>query len=104
MNTLMMILLFLLLLALFVRTVYRINQRTETSSNEEVLDLYEKIVPKIGDRITIDGNTYDVKLAEEHEIACEMCDADKYHGKSSKRPDCLKLKCCHIKKLYYKKV
>lgn len=104
MNTFMMILLFLLLLALFIRAVYRINQRTETSNNIEVLEWSENLVPKIGDRITVNGNTYKVKLAAEHESACEMCDANKCRKKPAKDQDCIRLKCLHIRKLYYKKV
>lgn len=104
MNTFMVILLFLLLLALFVRTVYRINQRTETSSNERVLEWSKNLTPEIGDRIIIGLNIYDAKLAQEDELACLMCDAMYAKNTAGTEVDCVKLKCFHIKKLYYKKV
>lgn len=104
MNTFMIILLFLLLLALFVKTVYRINQRTKTSNNDRVLEWSKNLTPEIGDRIIIGLNIYDAKLAQEDELACSMCDANKTKNTAGTEVDCIKLKCFHITKLYYKKV
>jgi len=95
----MIIVVLLLLLALFFRTLYRIH----ADKAPIVKDYIFGEEPKLNTQVRIRGVVYRTLEAKKGLNVCALCDLNNKHFVPEKRI-CHKVKCLHVEQMYYKKV